>query len=208
VWAKSEVEMADELSRVQKRQKKTREKIFRVAMELFQRQGFEQTTVAQITEVADIGKGTFFTYFPTKEAVFAYLGETVVEGMAAVVNHGLESGEPVSSVLQQLFEAAASWHEANHSLTEQALLAGLRVTFVREVDAPNQQRMVALLTTTVETGQARGEFWPEVNAEEAAVALTGVYFAIVLAWTLEVDTAPLADRLRSALHLFLRGLAA
>jgi hypothetical protein len=60
----------------------------------------------------------------------------------------------------------------------------------------------------VETGQARGEFWSEVNAEEAAVALTGVYFAMVLAWTLEVDIAPLGDRLRSALHLFLRGLAA
>jgi AcrR family transcriptional regulator len=200
--------MHDKPGRVQRRQQKTREKIFRVAMELFQSHGFEQTTVAEITEAADIGKGTFFTYFPTKEAVFAYLGETMVEAMSAVVNAGLQSEQPVSSVLEELFAMAAAWHENNRSLTEQAVLAGLRTTFVREADAPHQRRMVELLATAVQTGQATGEFTRDAKAEDAAIALTGIYFATVLAWALNVDPAPLAGRLQAALHLFLKGLAA
>lgn len=39
------------------------------AMELFVRQGFDGTTVAQIADAAGVSHMTFFRYFPTKESV-------------------------------------------------------------------------------------------------------------------------------------------
>ncbi|MGG3938489.1 TetR/AcrR family transcriptional regulator [Anoxybacillus kestanbolensis] len=39
------------------------------ALHLFQKQGYEQTTILQITNEAGIAKGTFFNYFRTKEEV-------------------------------------------------------------------------------------------------------------------------------------------
>ena len=38
----------------------------RLALALFRDQGYEATTIEQITERADVAKGTFFNYFPSK----------------------------------------------------------------------------------------------------------------------------------------------
>lgn len=46
-----------------------RTRIRDAAFELFERQGFEATTIDQIAALADVGKGTFFNYFPTKQNV-------------------------------------------------------------------------------------------------------------------------------------------
>src|SRR5437899_3870437 len=59
--------------RRERRRTETRERIFRAAMQLFAQHGFFSTTVEDITEAADVGKGTFFNYFPSKEHVLTVL---------------------------------------------------------------------------------------------------------------------------------------
>jgi AcrR family transcriptional regulator len=46
---------------------RTRETIARVALELFDRQGFQETTIPQIAEAADVSPRTVSAYFPHKE---------------------------------------------------------------------------------------------------------------------------------------------
>src|SRR5579863_8077672 len=52
-----------------------RDRIYRAALRLFAERGFLETTVEDITEAADVGKGTFFNYFPTKEHVLGCYGQ-------------------------------------------------------------------------------------------------------------------------------------
>jgi AcrR family transcriptional regulator len=51
----------------------TRERILAAARRLFAANGFEAATTRDIAEGADIGVGTLFNYFPTKEAIVAAL---------------------------------------------------------------------------------------------------------------------------------------
>lgn len=67
---------APSMSRRERKIAETRVAILDAAQRLFTRHGFEETTVEQIAEAADIAPRTFFRYFPTKEAVlFAELDQ-------------------------------------------------------------------------------------------------------------------------------------
>lgn len=193
-------------TRVQRRQRETREHIFRVAMELFRQKGFEQTTVAEITEAADIGKGTFFTYFPTKEAIFGHLGAMMVDAMTAAMEEGLKAGVPIPALLERQFAESAAWHEANRPLTEMVALSGLRQSAIMEADAPNQWQLHTLLARMVQAGQSRDEFTDALNAEDAATALLGLYFTVVLKWVGGNDPRPLSEQFAAGLAVLMRGL--
>jgi AcrR family transcriptional regulator len=52
-----------------RKRERTRQAIVAAAMELFERDGYERTTIADIAAAADIGTRTFFSYFASKEDV-------------------------------------------------------------------------------------------------------------------------------------------
>ena len=51
----------------ERKRRRTRETIARVALELFEQQGFQATTIPQIAERADVSPRTVSAYFPHKE---------------------------------------------------------------------------------------------------------------------------------------------
>ena len=57
-------------SRRERKKSETRQRLLDAAWRLFQEQGYDHTTVAQITEAADVGKGTFYNHFKSKEHLF------------------------------------------------------------------------------------------------------------------------------------------
>src|SRR6185436_13620063 len=62
---------APQTGRRERRKTEVRQRVFRAALQLFAIKGFNATTVEDITQAADVGKGTFFNYFPTKEYLLA-----------------------------------------------------------------------------------------------------------------------------------------
>jgi AcrR family transcriptional regulator len=53
----------------ERKKARTKAAIREHAMRLFQKQGYQATTVEQIAEAAEVSPSTFFRYFPTKEDV-------------------------------------------------------------------------------------------------------------------------------------------
>ena len=49
-----------------RRQRKTREAIFSAFIALLSKRGFEQITVGEIIERADVGRATFYAHFESK----------------------------------------------------------------------------------------------------------------------------------------------
>src|SRR6266545_4252189 len=83
-----------ELGRRERRKEETRRQIVQAAMKLFEKKGIFGTTVEEITEAADVGKGTFFNYFPAKEAILSALAERQL----GVINQAVEKAEDAETV--------------------------------------------------------------------------------------------------------------
>ena len=70
-------------SRRDRKKAAVRARLYEAAWRLFVEDGFDETTVEEITDAADYAKGTFFNHFPTKESVLqAYYVELIAESLA------------------------------------------------------------------------------------------------------------------------------
>lgn len=98
----------------ERKKQKTRATIARVALELFARNGFQQTTIAQIAEAADVSPRTVSTYFPAKEEIVFDLNGDVKERLAQSIR-GRSSEENTMDALRAWILAERKFWEDNEA---------------------------------------------------------------------------------------------
>ncbi len=91
--------------RVARKKQQTRERLLHVALGLFHEKGIYWTKIEDITERADIGKGTFYKYFPTKEALLLTLLQQGLEELTARIRERVRSNNEDSQITGQVIDA-------------------------------------------------------------------------------------------------------
>lgn len=192
-------------SRRERRAAETRERIFRAAIELIAERGLGNVTIEQITDRADVGKGTFFNYFPSKEAVLAYFGTVQVERLHEALERGEIEGSPAERALR-ILEIQAEHPGLTPDLARGLFISSLSSGHVSEVQGPSVWHVQRLLAGILREGQLAGEFRPEVDPDEAALMLFGQYFLGLLAWCTGFNDRPLPEVVRRYASFALEGL--
>ena len=94
----------------ERKKQRTRQQIIEAAMGLFAERGYHSTTIADIAAAADVAPRTFFSYFPSKEAVVFHDVDRQLDSLAAALRDRLP-GESVFDALRRwidaIFDAAA-----------------------------------------------------------------------------------------------------
>ena len=96
----------------ERKKQRTREQIIAAAMSLFAERGYHATTIADIAAAADVAPRTFFSYFPSKEAVVFHNVERDLEGLASMLLNRLP-GETAFDALRRWVEAKIDEWEAD-----------------------------------------------------------------------------------------------
>ena len=92
-------------SRSQKRAKRTRKKLKEAALDAFSEKGIDATTVEEITEKADVGKGTLYQYFDDKEEIVVILAEEAIEHLIERIQSYESAPETLEDMLEHLLNA-------------------------------------------------------------------------------------------------------
>src|ERR1700722_6546312 len=154
--------------RRQRRSAETRERLFRSALDLFAKKGFTETTVEDITEAADVGKGTFFNYFPSKDHILLAFGEMQLGKLEAAIEMARSANEPMPEFLRALGTRMTQEPTRNPAIIRALLQAYLSTTQVREAMIDLQNRVHALHTQMIQLGQDRGEIRSDLPAADIA----------------------------------------
>ncbi len=191
--------------RRERRKAETYEKLMRAALRLFAAHGLEGTTVEQITEAADVGKGTFFNYFPTKEHILMAFGDTRLQKIRAALDEARTGDTPIWQVLRRLAHSLAE--EASHSpgLLRSILVAPLTRQPVREFMAGKLEEGRGVLGEIFQLGQDRGELRSDLTTAHMARGFQQSVFGALVLWSLDARGDLLAW-LDLWLEMFLGGL--
>jgi AcrR family transcriptional regulator len=92
-------------SRSQKRAKRTRKKLKQAALDVFSEKSIDATTVEDITEKADVGKGTLYQHFEDKEEIVVTLVDEAVDHLIERMRSYESPPETLEDMLEHLLNA-------------------------------------------------------------------------------------------------------
>ena len=194
------------LGRRQRRSAEIRERLFRAALSLFAEKGFAETTVEDITNAADVGKGTFFNHFPSKDHILLAFGEMQLGKLEAAIELARQTNASMTDFLRGLGVRMTQEPARNPALIRVLLQAYLSTTPVRAAMLDLQKRVHALHTQMMQLGQDRGEIRKDLPAAELAHVFRQTIFGTLLIWSLYGDST-LQARIESAFDVVWTGLA-
>ena len=181
----------------------TRQRIADSAVELFELQGYETTTVQQIADRAEVAKGTFFNYFNSKEALMMEL-----QGMVIIKEIGTMLGKPgpVIPRFQVLLLENARHFPMNRSMTRAVLQGMFGSEKLREVHFLRCQELNESLKPVLEHAQGRGEIRADLPAETIAQLAVQTYFSVLMSWSMGLGEEELADQMSLTFDVLIQGL--
>jgi AcrR family transcriptional regulator len=92
-------------SRTQKRAKRTRKKLEKAALDVFSKKSIDAATVEEITEKADVGKGTLYQHFEDKGEIVITLVEEAIEHLIERIRSYESAPETLEDMLEHLLNA-------------------------------------------------------------------------------------------------------
>ncbi len=192
--------------RRERRAAETRLRLFRCALQLFAERGFSSVTVEEITEAADVGKGTFFNYFESKDHVLGVMAEIQLGKVAEARAMATNSGQTIHDVLHRLFLRAAEEPGRSPDLARALISSFLASEGVRRLIARNMQEGRRMIAEVVAAGQKRGEIDPRLKKEQVAIQVLQTFMGTVLFWSLH-EEPPLSFWMEDSFRHFWRAIA-
>ena len=194
-----------------------RQRLIDCALSLFEKHSFIRTSIDSITEAADVGKGTFYNYFDTKEALLAAWGRQILAQAWQEV--AVERpDEPAMRRLFRLFSALLEPVQERPRLASPFVMAflmmagearpgrgGAKDGAPQEGETP--ATLLAAVLPIVRGAVVQKALRSDPDPERVAKAILGLFYqSVMLLATGEERESP-RELLRSALALGLEGLA-
>ncbi len=194
--------------RLKGKKERTKEIIFKNAVALFLEHGYDNTTVQEITEKADVAKGTFFSHFPTKDSILTYLGEQRVEMMREHLENELFHIDCAKEQIHKLFDLLAIASEEDKEVTKLIAYERLKTLYSSDFanETKNKLELRNILENILSKGQQNEEFRKDFLPIHVADILIGIYFYTMLQWIAKDQQTSLIKEFGDKVSIILDGI--
>jgi AcrR family transcriptional regulator len=170
------------------KRRRTRRALVDAAVDLFDRQGYDQTTVAEIAAAAQVSPRSFFSYFGSKEEILFPDCERRLQVAANAIARRAP-GQPPTQVLAGVLQRILAADTAATSG-----LARVRMRLVIEVPAVRGRCLQVSFSAQREIARLLHAAFPDELDEVTAASLVGALTGAVTAALVEVFSGPAMAR--------------
>ena len=185
-----------------------RQSIIEAAEKSFALFGYKATTMDQVAKIANVGKGTIYTFFANKEQLFQEIMNRLIQEMKHVAENAmrpeLQFFDNLGIVLEQLLEFQEQ-HELALKLSHEVREIG--TPMAKEGIEQLERAIVTYLQDKIEYAMSQGQM-KKCNPQLTAFVMLKLYTALTIDWKSKYE--PLSKlEVASQLRFYLQeGLAA
>ena len=191
----------------ERKKARLRQQIIDTSIRLFRSRGYEDTRIEDIVQILEISQPTFFRYFPSKDAVLREVGR---RGFTCIKEHletELTSRATTAQRLLHMYEGMAREVESDRPLWRAVVLSGAMDPIRSPEMRQPEEIAVSLLRDILAEGRKRGEITNTFPVAHLAEFMEGLYTTVVRRWAVDLcGPHSLPERVRSAVHFFLKGV--
>lgn len=177
------------------------------AIKLFKQNGFQSTTVQQITDLAGVAKGTFFNYFQSKESVLHSIGISQIAFLESYYRENIDGKKSASENLRMLFHELAI---KNENYGPNLILSTFQIWFsqlqFQEEESVQARRFSEIISAFIKKGQQQGEFKHTINPFSYTRVILNSYFGTLLYWVRNHSTNSLTALIEEMIDSYLSGI--
>jgi AcrR family transcriptional regulator len=199
---RASLKVAPTANRFARRKEKTRLELLAAAVRVLAHRGFHETKIADIADEADVGVGTFYLHFQTKDALFDALVDDTVQRLKAAVD---ETRPAATDPVDRMRRANAAFCRFAADNRQVFKIAFGHAAAYHDVIRRAQDLFAEEIEENIVEGVAAGVFAPLPTAI-AAQAMVGMATQILSWWT-EHESIPIETLQDTMTTIALQGLA-
>lgn len=158
----------------QRKHERTRSALIEAATDLFERDGYDKTTVADIAAAAEVSTRTFFSYFASKEELLFPDSASRVQAALDAIAARHPDDRPVDVLMR------AVQHVTQTDADMVSPLAAVRMRLVPLVPALRGRAMQIVLDAQQDIARALHAAYPEQLDEITAAAMVGAMVGAII----------------------------
>lgn len=158
------------LSRRERKKNNQKFNIIRAALSLFEKNGYDKTSVADIANEANVAYATFFKYFPSKLDLLNAMDETEYEDLVEVLNLRFSDNDSMHDIL---YGVCAEWER--DALKYRRIFVRIQENTMLKNMEPHFSKVELLIKQIIEQGIEKGEFRKDTDPELITLLLSGLH---------------------------------
>jgi AcrR family transcriptional regulator len=183
----------------------TRSAIINRAVELFNTQGFYNTSIDDIADAADVSRGTFFNYFGYKEAVIVEFGRDLMINLTAQVEEQIKQEVSAERIIFRIWLEVRSLLEEHGEAVVVLSHELLNPDVERAVRAAQAFTLAELVAKVAKAGQQAGRFRSTLDAGQFGQLVANLIIVSVATQYRTNDMEAADGYMRQSLNVIFHG---